>query len=515
MLAPLQLMNIFVVVSFIHHTTSLRQISPLKTFFTKPLTDQRNGLRTSILRVRGGLFGASNIVSTRFQEFNFSPDKLFDNIFITLLCNVFALQFLNRISTRRIGIDKNSTLKKKNVKSLQLRFLVVFWLMRMADWLQGPYFYEVYSTKIINGLPVSLDLVSKLFLIGFASTGLLGPWLGQLVDNRGRKAGTLAYAFFYALGALSTLSNKLSHLFLGRVASGVGTSLLFSAPEAWLVKEHSKDDVDGKWLNQTFGWAYAGDAIIAILAGQIASGMAKRYGPTGPFLSSILYLALGSFLAYILWGEKQDVKLNDENVKKEGLREAFQIINADRRIVLVGMIQALFEGAMYIFVLQWAPILRNVIQSAFTNSVSIPYGKIFSCFMVSCLMGSTLFNVMISKLNFPIEFIIAMLTSVSMASFASISFIGEKAGLGSVILAFLIFEVCVGMYFPSIGTLRSKYIPDRHRSTIMSIFGIPLNMIVIAVSLSIKYLGSYGALKCVAAALGLAFASSTVLIGCR
>lgn len=62
--------------------------------------------------------------------------------------------------------------KPSNVKSLQARFLVVFWLLRMADWLQGPYFYEVYSSKVINGLPVSLDLVSKLFLIGFATTGL-------------------------------------------------------------------------------------------------------------------------------------------------------------------------------------------------------------------------------------------------------------------------------------------------------------------------------------------------------
>ena len=51
------------------------------------------------------------------------------------------------------------------VKMLQAKFLSVFWLMRMADWLQGPYFYEVYRVKILNGKPVSLDMVSKLFLV--------------------------------------------------------------------------------------------------------------------------------------------------------------------------------------------------------------------------------------------------------------------------------------------------------------------------------------------------------------
>jgi hypothetical protein len=43
--------------------------------------------------------------------------------------------------------------------------------MRLADWLQGPYFYEVYSSKLIDGLyPVSLDMVSKLFLGMYGGT---------------------------------------------------------------------------------------------------------------------------------------------------------------------------------------------------------------------------------------------------------------------------------------------------------------------------------------------------------
>ena len=48
------------------------------------------------------------------------------------------------------------------------------------------------------------------------------------------------------------------------------------------------------------------------------------------------------------------------------------------------------------------------------------------------------------------------------------------------------------MYFPSIGTLRSRYIPESHRSVIINIFGIPLNLIVVAVFLSIKQLGVSG-----------------------
>ena len=42
-------------------------------------------------------------------------------------------------------------------------------------------------------------------------------------------------------------------------------------------------------------------------------------------------------------------------------------------------------------------------------------------------------------------------------------------------------KVCVGLYFPSIGTLRAKYIPDANRGVVLNLFAIPLNLIVISV----------------------------------
>ena len=39
--------------------------------------------------------------------------------------------------------------------------------------------------------------------------------------------------------------------------------------------------------------------------------------------------------------------------KTDNLGDAFRVMTSDYRILLVGAVQALFEGAMYIFVLQW------------------------------------------------------------------------------------------------------------------------------------------------------------------
>jgi Na+-driven multidrug efflux pump len=59
--------------------------------------------------------------------------------------------------------------------------------------------------------------------------------------------------------------------------------------------------------------------------------------------------------------------------------------------------------------------------------------------------------------------------------------------------------------------LRSKYLPDSHRSVIMNLFGIPLNLIVVSVFLSIKSLGVQGALQCGSISLSLATLCMSIL----
>ena len=48
------------------------------------------------------------------------------------------------------GADKKEE-KPKEIKTLQMKFLSVFWLLRLSDWLQGPYFYEGECRNIGTG----------------------------------------------------------------------------------------------------------------------------------------------------------------------------------------------------------------------------------------------------------------------------------------------------------------------------------------------------------------------------
>ena len=63
----------------------------------------------------------------------------------------------------------------------------------------------------------------------------------------------------------------------------------------------------------------------------------------------------------------------------------------------------------------------------------------------------------------------AVMTTVAALSMGLAALYGSTS-LAALVASFFAFEACVGMYFPSIGTLRSKIIPDSHRSVIMYVF---------------------------------------------
>ena len=64
---------------------------------------------------------------------------------------------------------------------------------------------------------------------------------------------------------------------------------------------------------------------------------------------------------------------------------------------------------------------------------------------------------------------------------------------------------CVGMYFPAIGALRSKYVPDDNKSVVLSLFGVPLNALVVLACLFVKQLSG---------ALGVSSAALAIATGC-
>lgn len=484
------------------------------------------------------------------SQWNQDPSTLFHTCLAILLSLVVAGKFLASPATpdasskdddystddddndEFLKAVNNGSTKPAEVQRLQRRFLPVFWLLRTAFWISGPYFYAAYASKhYTDGSPLSTATISYIFLTGFAAIAILGPLSGNWLDQYGRKRGTIVASVIYALGALSLRSNSLPVLFMGRAIGGLGTSLISAAPEAWIITafQNSEKDPQSQYLRETFGTAFSMDSVVAIVAGKMAGFAASRRGPTAPFELSPFFLALAAGIAAYSWKENwssiksEDNKSSSKSAvgaastsKSKGptIREAIGILKADPKIFLVGAIQSLFESAMYIFVMIWPPALNESILAFYGNATTTPYGTIFSCFMASCMVGSTLFG-KLSQRNVSIEASTAGLLAVATLSLAAATIIMSNrskehwsAGicLAGICGSFFLFELVVGFYFPSIGTLRSNYLPNSHRSVLMTLFGVPLNILVVTVFLFISKLGNIGAMGIASAALGLATA---------
>lgn len=134
---------------------------------------------------------------------------------------------------------------------------------------------------------------------------------------------------------------------------------------------------------------------------------------------------------------------------------------------------------MYIFVFFWTPVLEIAKQGI------ISHGLIFTIEMMSLMIGSLLHdfifpNNLISS-RFPFIFVISLLSMFF--SYFITSYIGK-------LLCYSIYELTVGLYYPAIGTLRTRLISDNLRTTIMNIFRIGVNFIVIIILLNTDYIST-------------------------
>lgn len=360
-------------------------------------------------------------------------------------------------------------------------YLSVYLLAMFGDWLQGPYVYALYDSY-----GFSKEDIATLFVAGFGSSMVFGTFIGSLADKMGRKKFATLYCVLYILSCFTKHSPSYWVLMVGRVLGGVATSLLFSVFDSWLVAEHNARGFDEKLLGDTFSKATFGNYLVAIVSGLLANYAAEAKpltkvsdsiytgGYCSPFDLAVLFLTLCGVLIASFWSENFGSASSGSGLSADALMKAVHVIRTDKKVLLIGMISALFEGSMYTFVFLWTPIL-----SAADPETHLPFGVIFAVFMVSCMGGSQAFGILVKTYSVSniCRFMLA-LASVSIL----IPVVSPQTS--HVLGGFMMFEVCVGLYWPCICTMKGVYVPEESRSAIYNVFRVPLNAIVLFVLLS-------------------------------
>lgn len=100
--------------------------------------------------------------------------------------------------------------------------------------------------------------------------------------------------------------------------------------------------------------------------------------------------------------------------------------------------------------------------------------------MVCSSIGGALFKPLTDR--FEVESFMQVVFVVAAATLAVPGFLTSDSTI--IFAAFLVFEVCVGVFWPGVGTMRSKYVPEASRAAVMNLFRVPLNCIVCFVLLN-------------------------------
>lgn len=395
------------------------------------------------------------------------PSNMYGIIFsilVTLCIFVRTIQYREEVKNSLSSSASSSAgSRSSDFRSFQINYLIVYLLAVMADWLQGPFVYALYTEY-----GYGKKEIGQLFIAGFGSSAVFGTFVGSIADKFGRKANVLVYAVTYGLSCATKHSPNFAVLMAGRLLAGIATSILFSAFESWLVSEHNRRGFEQTLISETFSKAQFGNAVGAIVAGQIAGAVAGKFGKVAPFDTAAAFLGALALIVALTWTENYG---DSRQSVAGGFAAAWTTLVSDEKIILVGIIQSCFESAMYLMVFSWTPALQSASDASSTGE--IPHGMIFSSFMVSIMIGSSVFTFLLKQQ--PIEL---FMRDANVIAFACFSVTAVSARVMDVYIALLVFEVICGIYFPAMGTMRAKYIPEETRSAIMNFLRVPLNLIV-------------------------------------
>jgi MFS family permease len=126
------------------------------------------------------------------------------------------------------------------LRGFRWRYLRVFLLFKAADWMQGPFFYDVYDSKVdpATGLKLfSSAEISLLFLSGFLSAMVFGTFVGSLADRWGRRSSALLCGALGLASCLCVHASTTPILAAGRFFGGMFASLLHTTLESWMLSE--------------------------------------------------------------------------------------------------------------------------------------------------------------------------------------------------------------------------------------------------------------------------------------
>jgi len=140
------------------------------------------------------------------------------------------------------------------------------------------------------------------------------------------------------------------------------------------------------------------------------------------------------------------------------------------------------------FVFYWIPTLNSVHKPADgkhqSSGSELPYGTIYSSFMVASMAGALGYNIIMHKRTLKYSGLLIAVLLVANVCFIKLA--GSSKSETTAFWLFCVLEACAGIYGPCVGYLKAVLVDNHARTSVYSLMRLPLNIVVIISLLTTK-----------------------------
>ncbi len=148
-------------------------------------------------------------------------------------------------------------------------------------------------------------------------------------------------------------------------------------------------------------------------------------------------------------------------------------MKANPLFIFIGLSESLILSMLHIFIFSWVPTIKKVKDDPSTSNI-------FTTLMMAMMVGGGFFRVLFNvyKKSFNVSKIISFITMLSMF------IISYTNNYNNIVIGYILFEIAIGMFYPTFSKIKSECLPKEYRGTLMNIFKIPFNVINILLFIS-------------------------------
>ena len=421
-----------------------------------------------------------------------SKNSYYFPIIVCIVLLLFLIQMLiillkqhQNSSKSQQPSSKNSSniLMEENLNkaqnSLRNRYIIAFILTRSAMWAKAPYLYTLFMTVH----KFSMSEIGVLYFIDAISALIFGPLTGRWSDTHGRKLFCHFYNWCIIINLLLRMTGNHLLAYIAQVITGFGAGLISTTFEAWVVDESSKifkENLQKEkeiFLKKLFKNTNVYDAITSILTSSICAIIYSIYGIYAPFWISI-FLSFSAFVVIAkLWDENAPAKNKKNNVWGQFKEAGKELKKVD--VLCIGLMEGLAMAILNIYLFSWTPILK------LSTKGNMNAGFIYTCMVLVMIIGTKSYEILIVIFNLDYYFSLTGCLFIESLLFFLVYF---KNNFTFRLIFLSMINGTTGFYSPLNSTIKSKILIEKYRALLMNIFRIPLNIYVIVVLLTLRYM---------------------------